>query len=262
MAIGNNPTRERPGESACDVTILMPCLNEEHTLEGCIVDAKRLQLMLGAKGMTSEILVADNCSTDDSRCVAASNGARLVSVMERGYGNALRSGCMAAHGSFILIVDADGSYCVPEGMRLIERLLAGDQMCMGTRFGGTIHPGAMPWKNQWIGNPLLTRLLNILFRSPFSDTQCGMRAITRDASSRMKSRANGMEFASEMVIEASRLNLRTSEVPITLRKDARIRPPHLRPLKDGCRHLSLILRLAWHWRWRPGASHGGFSTRT
>ncbi|MCS7009567.1 MAG: glycosyltransferase family 2 protein, partial [Chthoniobacterales bacterium] len=185
------------------VTILMPCLNEAETLTFCIEEAK---FGLRDAGVTGEILIADNGSTDGSAEIAASLGARVVTVAERGYGSALRGGMEAARGRYIIMGDADASYDFSCIRPFIEKLEAGADLVMGCRLpagGGRILPGAMPWKHRWIGNPILTFIGRLLFRCPSHDFHCGLRALTKSAFERMDLRTTGMEFASEMVIKAS-----------------------------------------------------------
>ena len=221
-----------------ELSVVMPCLNEANTLGTCI--SKAFSTMQ-ANGIAGEVVVADNGSTDGSREIATSMGARVVDVARRGYGSALMAGCDAAKGRFILMGDADDSYDFSELERFVERLRAGDELVMGTRLRGRILPKAMPWKNRYIGNPLLTGFLRRLFSVPISDAHCGMRAFSRRAYEVMELRSLGMEFASEMLIRAQKLGLRMSEVPITFHPDGRDRRPHLRPWRDGWRHVKLML---------------------
>ena len=231
-----------------DVTIVMPCLNEFISLPHCIGNAKAaLRAIEQALGLTGEILVADNGSTDGSQRLAVELGARVVPVSEKGYGAALIGGCEAAAGRYILRGDADGSYDFIDGVPMIARLVDGIDLCMGSRFKGGIEPGAMPWKNRYIGNPVLTGILNLFFDSGISDAHCGLRAITTDAFRSLRLSGKGMEFASEMVIKASLKGMRTEEVPAKLHKDLRDRAPHLRPWRDGWRHLRYLLMLSPRW---------------
>jgi glycosyltransferase involved in cell wall biosynthesis len=230
-----------------EVSIIMPCLNEAETLADCIAAAQR---GLAAAGVDGEIVVADNGSTDGSQEIARKLGARVVDVPEKGYGNALRHGMEAAHGKFLVMGDSDRSYDFGEIKPFIEKLRAGAGLVMGCRMpggGGKIIPGAMPWKHRWIGNPALTFIGRLLFRCPAHDFHCGLRALTKDAFRKMDLRTTGMEFASEMVIKASLRGLRIEEVPITLHKDGRSRPPHLRSWRDGWRHLRFMLLFSPRW---------------
>jgi glycosyltransferase involved in cell wall biosynthesis len=257
-----NPTREPPLE----VTILMPCLNEAETLAGCIAAARA---GLEAAGVGGEILIADNGSTDGSVEIAASHGARVVNVPEPGYGNALRAGMEAAAGKFLVMGDADLSYDFSRISPFVASPRSGADLVMGCRMpsgGGSIEPEAMPWKHRRIGNPVLTLIGRILFKCPVHDFHCGLRALTKDAFFKMDLRTSGMEFASEMVIKASLRGLRIEEVPITLHKDGRSRPPHLRSWRDGWRHLRFMLLFSPRWLLLyPGISAllvgGGFFLR-
>lgn len=241
------------------VSLVIPCLNEAVTLPYCIANAKEALARLHAElGLDGEIVVADNGSSDGSPSLAESLGARVVQVTAKGYGNALIGGINAARGRFIVMADADGSYDFREAVSMVARLRDGYDLCMGSRFRGRIVPGAMPWKNRWIGNPVLTGILNLLFRSGLSDAHCGLRAFTRQAFDRMQPTSAGMEFASEMAIKASLLGLRRTEVPVTLHPDRRDRAPHLRPWRDGWRHLRYLLMLSPMWLFLlPSAVLGG-----
>jgi len=230
-----------------EVTIVMPCLNESETLADCIATARR---GLSAAGVEGEILIADNGSTDGSQDIARKLGARVVDVPEKGYGHALRHGMEAANGKFLIMGDSDRSYDFGEIKPFVEKLRAGADLVMGCRMpsgGGKIIPGAMPWKHRWIGNPALTFIGRLLFRCPAHDFHCGLRALTKQAFEKMDLRTTGMEFASEMVIKASLRGLRIEEVPITLHKDGRSRPPHLRSWRDGWRHLRFMLLFSPRW---------------
>lgn len=230
------------------VSIVMPCLNEIESISHCIANARSaLRLIKENLGLDGEILVADNGSTDGSDTLARQLGARVVAVRRRGYGAALIGGCEAARGQFIIIGDCDGSYDFTEGVAMIEHLRGGYDICMGSRFRGRIAPNAMPWKNRYIGNPALTGILNLFFRARVSDAHCGLRAMTKAAFQRLHLKGAGMEFASEMVIKAALLKLKIAEVPVTLSPDLRRRAPHLRPWRDGWRHLRYIFMLSPTW---------------
>jgi glycosyltransferase involved in cell wall biosynthesis len=232
---------------APEVTFVMPCLDEAKTIGGCIAAAQRC---IAENGLEAEIVVGDNGSTDGSQDLARRAGARVVNVAARGYGSALRGAIDAARGRFILMGDSDLSYDFGEGSKFLERLRQGHDLVMGCRMprgGGSIDPGAMPWLHRRIGNPVLTRIGQILYRIPINDFHCGMRAFSKEAYRTMNLRTTGMEFASEMVIKASLRGLRLAEVPITLHKDARDRPPHLRSWRDGWRHLRFMLCLSPRW---------------
>jgi len=229
------------------LTILMPCLNEAETIGRCIEKAK---LGIECAGVTGEILIADNGSTDGSQAIAEKLGARVVAVKEKGYGNALRGGIAAAKGKYILMGDADDSYDFSEADRFVKKFQEGYDLVMGCRLpvgGGKIMPGAMPWKNRWIGNPVLSFIGRLFFKCPAHDFHAGLRAFTKDALEKMELQTTGMEFASEMVIKATLKRFRIAEVPITLHKDGRSRPPHLKPWRDGWRHLRFMLIYSPRW---------------
>ncbi len=231
-----------------DISVVLPCLDEARTLGLCLDNAFGFLALAAARhGLTGEVIVADNGSRDDSATIAAARGASVVAVEERGYGNALRGGVAASRGRFIVMGDCDGSYDFADALAMVERLAEGYELCLGTRLKGRIEPGAMPWLNRYLGNPVLTGILNLLFRSGLSDAHCGLRAFTRDAYERLRLTSEGMEFASEMVIKASLLGLRRTEVSITLHRDRRDRRPHLRPWRDGWRHLRYLLMLSPKW---------------
>ena len=229
------------------LTILMPCLNEAETLARCIEKAK---LGIQRAGVPGEILIADNGSTDGSPAIAEKLGARVVAVKDKGYGNALRGGIAAAQGKYILMGDADDSYDFSEADRFVKKFHEGYDLVMGCRLpigGGTIMPGAMPWKNRWLGNPVLSFIGRLFFKCPAHDFHAGLRAFTKDALEKMDLQTTGMEFASEMVIKATLKKFRIAEVPITLHKDGRSRPPHLKPWRDGWRHLRFMLIYSPRW---------------
>lgn len=233
---------------AIDVSIVMPCLNEIQSLPHCIANAKQALAMIAERqGLAGEIVIADNGSTDGSQRLAESLGARVVDVPRRGYGAALIGGGEGAFGRYLLMGDCDGSYDFTEGVAMIGELQSGWAVCMGSRFKGGIAKGAMPWKNRWIGNPALTGILNLFFRTGISDAHCGLRAIRKDAFLRLGLSGTGMEFASEMVIKAALLKLPMTEVPATLSPDLRDRQPHLRPWRDGWRHLRYLFMLSPTW---------------
>lgn len=239
-------------ENAVQVSAVIPCLNEAQSIGICIDKALRA---IREAGVTGEVVVADNGSTDGSPLIAADHGARIVHVHERGYGHALRAGIAAAQGHFILMGDADDSYDFLEIARFIKEWREGYEIVMGNRFLGEIKPGAMPWHHQYIGNPILSGLLRLFFRSPVRDAHCGLRGFTADIYKRLDLRTTGMEFASEFVIKATRAGARMTEIPITLWPDKRGRPPHLRSFRDGWRHLRFMLLYAPNWLFLvPGSS--------
>lgn len=250
------PAAEVPAAGLVDVSIVMPCLNEIQCLAHCIGNANdALRRIADEYGLTGEIVIADNGSTDGSQALATRLGARVVPVAARGYGAALIGGSEAAFGRFILMGDADGSYDFTDGVPMIGKLQDGADLCMGSRFLGGIAPGAMPWKNRYIGNPILTGILNLLFRSGIGDAHCGLRAIRKDSFMSLGLSGSGMEFASEMVIKAALKKLRMEEVPAKLLVDLRDREPHLRPWRDGWRHLRYLFMLSPTWLFGiPGAA--------
>ena len=227
-----------------ELTVLMPCLNEAATLATCI---QKAHISIARLGVNAEIIVADNGSDDGSQRIAEAAGARVVQVDEKGYGSALFHGSVAAQGRFIIIADADDSYDFARLDSYIEQLRAGYDLVMGNRFAGGIAPDAMPWKNRYIGTPVLSFLGRLFFKAPISDFNCGMRGYSRRAFELMDLQTSGMEFASEMIIKATLLKLRIAEVPTTLRKDGRTREPHLRPWRDGWRHLRFMLMYSPRW---------------
>ena len=225
----------------------MPCLNEAETLARCIEKAR---LGIQRAGVRGEIIVADNGSTDGSQAIAEKLGARVVPVKEKGYGSALRGGIHAALGKWILMGDADDSYDFSEADRFVKKFQEGFELVMGCRLpvgGGTILPGAMPWKNRWLGNPVLSFIGRLFFKCPAHDFHCGLRGFTRAAFGKMDLQTTGMEFASEMVIKSTFKRLKIAEVPVTLRPDGRSRPPHLKPWRDGWRHLRFMLLFSPRW---------------
>jgi len=238
-----------------EVSFVAPCLNEAATIEACI---REIQACIEAHALSAEIVVADNGSTDGSRELARKLGARVVEVPERGYGSALMGGIEAARGRLIVMGDSDLSYDFREAPRLLEKLRAGADLAMGSRFLGRIEPGAMPWLHRYLGNPVLSYLGRLLFRVPVSDFHCGLRAFRKEAFQAMRVRTTGMEFASELVVKAAVLGMRIAEAPVTLRRDQRGRPPHLRTWRDGWRHLRFLLTLSPRWTlFFPGAALAG-----
>jgi glycosyltransferase involved in cell wall biosynthesis len=227
-----------PGEAdhEIDVSVVMPCLNEQASVGTCVDKALE---GIRRSGLRGEVVVCDNGSTDRSAAVAAEHGARVVSQPLRGYGNAYLSGFAAARGRYILMGDADDTYDFTELPRFVEKLRGGYDYVLGSRFGGQIQAGAMPWLHQYVGNPVLTWVLNRLYGLDASDAHSGMRAFTREALSRMRLQTTGMEFASEIVVNAAKSGLRTAEVPITYYP--RVGESKLHSLRDGWRHLRFML---------------------
>jgi len=233
---------------AFGVSIIMPCLNEALSLPHCIANANQALAWIEERySLVGEIVIADNGSTDGSQALARKLGARVVDVPTRGYGAALIGGCQAAFGRYLLMGDADGSYDFTDGVAMIGQLMDGAGLCMGSRFQGGIAPGAMPWKNRYIGNPALTGILNLFFRAGIDDAHCGLRAITKEAFDDLGLSGPGMEFASEMIVKASLKKIRIDQAPATLSVDLRERAPHLRPWRDGWRHLRYLLMLSPTW---------------
>jgi len=236
MSEGEQPSPE--------FSVIMPCLNEAGTLGSCIEKAQRA---LYERNISGEIIVADNGSGDGSQEIATRMGARLVPVELKGYGSALMGGIAAARGTFIIIGDADDSYDFTNLGPFVEKLREGYDLVMGNRFKGGIKPGAMPPLHRYLGNPLLTGVGRLLFRSPCGDFHCGLRAFRKAAIMSLDLRTTGMEFASEMVVKATLRKLRITEVPTTLSPDRRCRPSHLRRWRDGWRHLRFMLLYSPRW---------------
>jgi glycosyltransferase involved in cell wall biosynthesis len=239
-----NAMQMRDDDKLLELSILMPCLNEVETLEFCIKEA---QTFLSLSGVRGEVVVADNGSTDGSIELAEELGARVVRVPVRGYGAALFFGSMACFGAYIIMADSDASYDLANLGDFVKELRSGKDLVMGNRFRGGIMPGAMPWKNRYIGNPILSFVGRLLFGSQVGDFHCGLRGYRKDVFMKLDLRTTGMEFASEMVIKAQLLGLKVSEVPTVLRPDGRSRPPHLRPWRDGWRHLRFMLMYSPSW---------------
>lgn len=230
--------------SPIELTILMPCLNEAETLGVCIEKAKRF---LADSGVSGEVLIADNGSTDGSREIATSLGARVVPVPRRGYGAALIGGIEAALGRYTIFGDADDSYDFTNLMPFLDELRTGRDVVMGNRFRGGIAPGAMPFLHKYLGNPVLTGIGRLLFKVPAGDFHCGLRGFNTERIRALNLNATGMEFASEFVVRAALASYSIAEVPTTLRPDGRSRPPHLRTWRDGWRHLRFLLLFSPTW---------------
>jgi glycosyltransferase involved in cell wall biosynthesis len=230
--------------SEIELTILMPCLNEAETLAVCIAKARGY---LERSGVSGEVLIADNGSSDGSQRIATDNGARVVPVAVRGYGAALAAGIEAARGRFVIMGDADDSYDFANLDPFVTALRAGNDLVMGNRFAGGIAPGAMPWHHKYIGNPVLSFVGRLFFGTKASDFHCGLRGFSREAILGLTLRTTGMEFASEMLVKATLSGLKVAEVPTALKKDGRNRPPHLRSFRDGWRHLRFLLLFSPRW---------------
>ena len=230
--------------SELELTILMPCLNEAETIEVCVRKARGF---LEKNSIRGEVLIADNGSTDGSQAMAEAAGARVVPIPSRGYGAALLGGIQSARGTYIVMGDADDSYDFTALEPFLEKLRAGYELVMGNRFKGGIVAGAMPPLHRYLGNPVLTAIGRVLFRSPCGDFHCGLRGFRRDSIMTLGLNSPGMEFASEMVVKATLRDLRITEVPTTLSPDGRSRPPHLRSWRDGWRHLRFLLQFSPVW---------------
>jgi glycosyltransferase involved in cell wall biosynthesis len=233
-----------PAPDSLELTILMPCLNEAETIEICVRKAKSY---LQNKGIAGEVVVADNGSTDGSQAIAERFGARVVPIPTRGYGAALLGGIEAARGAFVIMGDADDSYDFTALDPFVDKLRDGYELVMGNRFLGGIRPNAMPPLHRYLGNPVLTGIGRLFFRSPCGDFHCGLRGFRRDSIRSLGLTSTGMEFASEMVVKSTLRKLRIGEVPTTLSPDGRSRPPHLRSWRDGWRHLRFLLLFSPAW---------------
>ena len=227
-----------------ELTILMPCLDEAATLAVCIGKARGY---LARSGVAGEVVIADNGSTDGSQAIAEAAGARVIAVAARGYGAALQGGIRAARGRYVIMGDADDSYDFSALDGFVAKLREGYALVVGNRFRGGIRPGAMPVLNRYLGNPVLSFIGALLFKTPVADFHCGLRGFDRRAILDLGLVMPGMEFASEMVVKAAMRGLRTAEVPIVLHPDGRGRPPHLRPWRDGWRHLKFLLMHSPRW---------------
>jgi glycosyltransferase involved in cell wall biosynthesis len=244
MATARPETDMRPTAETVEVSVVIPCLNEANSLGICI--AKALSAFSSA-GISGEVVVADNGSTDGSVQIAQECGARVIAVRERGYGAALKAGIAGSRGSFVIMGDADDSYDFTEVPRFVEKWHEGYDLVMGNRFRGGIRPGAMPWHHKYVGNPGLTVLLNLFFRAGIGDSYCGMRGFSRALYDRLDVRSTGMEFAPELIIKSAQIGARITEIPIVLWPDKRGRPPHLRSFRDGWRTLRFFLLYAPNW---------------
>ena len=227
-----------------ELTIVMPCLNEAETLEKCIVKAKAY---LERAGIAGEVVIGDNGSTDGSQEIARRCGARVVDVPRRGYGAAIMGAVEAAKGTYVIMGDSDDSYDFSNLDKYVEKLREGYDLVMGNRFKGGIQPGAMPFLHKYLGNPVLSFIGRLFFKSDIGDFHCGLRGFRQDLVSRLGLQTTGMEFASEMVVKSTLFNVKIAEVPTTLAPDGRSRPPHLRTWRDGWRHLRFLLIYSPRW---------------
>lgn len=232
----------------CEVSVVIPCLNEARTVATCV---RKALAAMGAAGISGEVVVADNGSSDESVRLATDAGARVIAVADKGYGAAVQAGIVQAHGTYVIMGDADDSYDFGQIPRFIDVLRTGVDLVMGCRFpsgGGTIQPGAMPWKHRYIGNPVLSWLGRLLFRTTVSDFHCGIRGFRRESILQLGLQTTGMEYASEMIIRARLQQFSIAEVPVTLSPDGRGgRPSHLRSWRDGWRHLRFLLLCSPMW---------------
>jgi glycosyltransferase involved in cell wall biosynthesis len=227
-----------------ELTILMPCLNEAETLEICINKAIK---SLKENNINGEVLIADNGSTDGSKEIAIKNGARVIDVPTKGYGSALIEGTKQALGKFIIMGDSDDSYDFSNIMPFVDKLREGYDLVMGNRFKGGIEKGAMPWSHKYIGTPVISFIGRLFYKSKIGDFNCGMRGYRKQAILDLDLKCTGMEYASEMIVEASLNDLKIAEIPTTLKKDGRNRPPHLKSFSDGWRHLKFLLMYSPTW---------------
>ena len=227
-----------------ELTILMPCLNEAATVGRCVEKATGY---LARAGISGEILVADNGSDDGSQRLAQVAGARVIAVERRGYGATLQAGIAAAQGRYVIMGDADDSYDFSDLDGFVAKLRSGNALVMGNRFKGGIRPGAMPFLNRYLGNPVLSFIGVLFFKNATGDFHCGLRGFDRKAILGLGLFMPGMEFASEMVVKAAVNGLPIAEVPVVLHPDGRGRPPHLRPWRDGWRHLKFLLMHSPRW---------------
>jgi Glycosyl transferase family 2 len=227
-----------------ELTILMPCLNEAETVATCVRKARNF---LTRTGIDGEVLVADNGSSDGSPQLARDAGARVVEISKKGYGNALIGGIDAANGRYVIMADADDSYDFSQLDAFVDGLRAGNSMVIGHRFRGGIRPGAMPMLHRYLGNPVLSFAGRLFFSSDIGDFHCGLRGVDRAATLKLRLRAPGMEFASEMIVKATLAGWRIAEVPTVLSPDGRTRAPHLRSWRDGWRHLRFLLMMSPRW---------------
>jgi glycosyltransferase involved in cell wall biosynthesis len=231
-------------ETPYEVSVVMPCLDEAETLEICI---KKAQSAFKKENIIGEVIISDNGSTDGSIEIATRNGATVVHTEIKGYGAALRNGIIHAQGKFIIMGDADDSYDFSNLTLFIEKLREGYDLVLGNRFKGGIEKGAMPFLHKYLGNPVLSFIGRLFFKSKLKDFHCGLRGFKKEAFNRMELQTTGMEFASEMIVISTLKGMKITEVPTTLAVDGRTRPPHLRTFRDGWRHLRFLLMFAPQW---------------
>lgn len=231
-------------QESIQISVVMPCLNEERSIGVCIQNAQKA---LEKTGESWEIIIVDNGSTDRSVQIAESLGVRIVHEPLRGYGNAFIKGISLCRGQIIIMGDSDNTYDFSQLERFIQPLRKGADVVIGNRFKGSIRPGAMPWLHRYIGNPLLSRILNLLFHTGAGDAHCGMRSFKREVFLKLDLEASGMEFASEMIIKAARMNFKIEEVPIDYFPRPKESVSKLRSFQDGWRHLRFMLLYSPTW---------------
>ena len=244
QSIGQTGHATAAPDGDMELTILLPCLNETETIDICV---RKAMTYLARSGVRGEVLVADNGSTDGSQQLAVAAGGRVVSVRHRGYGAALRKGIQAARGRYVIMGDSDDSYDLENLDAFVAKLRDGFDLVMGNRFRGGIASGSMPFLHRYLGNPVLSFLGQLFFHAEIGDFHCGLRGFNRNRIGALNLHTTGMEFASEMIINAALRNYRITEVPTTLKKDGRSRAPHLRTWHDGWRHLRFLLMFSPRW---------------
>ncbi len=227
-----------------EVSVIIPCLNEEGTVRNCVRGA---QGSMSAAGINGEVIVVDNGSTDNTAAAAKDAGARVLQEKKKGYGLALIKGLREASGKFMVFADADESYDFSYIGAFVKEMRKGADFVIGSRFRGGIEKGAMPFLHRYLGTPVITSIVRLFFGVKVSDINCGMRGLTREAYLRLGLVCEGMEFASEMIAKAAKLNLKIVEIPIYFRKDKRGRRSHLNTFQDGWRHLRFILLFSPKW---------------
>ncbi|MGB4660069.1 MAG: glycosyltransferase family 2 protein [Mobilitalea sp.] len=232
-----------------ELTILMPCLNEQETICACIIDA---QSFIKRNALTAEVLIADNGSTDASAYLAEQLGARVVSISQKGYGNALKGGIEKAKGRYVIMGDCDRSYDFSKLEGFLATLREGNDLVIGNRFAGGIQKGAMPISHRYFGVPLLSLVGRLVYRVTIGDFHCGLRGFSREAYLNLNIKSDGMEFASEMIGAFAKKHLKIVEIPTILRKDGRNGRPHLRTVRDGMRHIILLLKAASNYNYKDG----------
>ena len=223
-----------------ELTILMPCLNEEKTLRTCI---RKARFFLKTHKIDGEILIADNGSTDNSRFIARQENVRVITIKEKGYGATLIGGCNHALGKYVIMGDSDDSYDFIHLMPFLQKLRQGYDLVIGNRFLGGIEKGAMPFSHKYFGNPFLSFIGRLFYGNNIGDWHCGLRGYNREKIQKLNLQSIGMEYASEMIAQATLHNLKICEVPTKLYKDGRDRPSHLKSFSDGWRHLKYLW---WH----------------